>query len=65
MPQAQPDGKAPISLDNSGQLERICDDAGTERAGADIHRLCRIWAEIGRAILQRRKQPGEEDAQSW
>jgi hypothetical protein len=64
MRRVQPDGKPPLSLDNSGQLGRICDDADTERANADIHRLCRFWAEVGRAILLRRKQAGEEDAQS-
>ncbi len=41
--------------------EPICGDATTEPAQADIQRLCRIWAEVGRAILLRRKQAGEED----
>jgi hypothetical protein len=52
----EPNGELAISA----RGEHICDDAGTEPARADIQRLCRIWAEVGRAILLRRKQTGEE-----
>ena len=37
--------------------ERICDsDADAEPAQADVDHLCQVWAEVGRAILLRRKQ---------
>ena len=65
MPQAHPFGKVPSQLDNCGQSERKCGDAGTEPTQADIQHLCRIWAGVGRAILLRRKQTVEEDAHSY
>lgn len=40
--------------------ERTCDDA-TDPAQSDINRLCRIWAEVGRAILVRRQQFHEQE----
>ena len=44
----------PERLDLSAQPERKYADA--EPTDADIERLCEIWAEVGRAILRRRKQ---------
>jgi hypothetical protein len=49
-------------LDKAPRKERkYLHDAGTAPAPADIQRLCRIWAEVGRAILLRRQPAGEED----
>ena len=52
-------------LDKESQIERkYVPDAGAAPAQADIQRLCHIWAEVGRAILLRRKRAGEEDTHS-
>ncbi len=58
MEQATP----PEGLDKSPQAERKCvPDAGNDPAQADIERLCRLWAEVGRAILTRRQQTNEQE----
>lgn len=36
-------------------VERTCDDAGRAIDPDVIERLCQKWAEVGRAILARRK----------
>ncbi|MDA1226954.1 MAG: hypothetical protein O3A33_03185 [Chloroflexi bacterium] len=51
-------------LANSPTGEPICGDATTEPAEADIEQLCKVWAEVGRAILIRRKQAHEEESLS-
>ncbi len=49
-------------LDKSPQAERKCvPDAGTDPAQGDIEHLCRVWAEVGRAILTRRQQINEQE----
>lgn len=35
-------------------VERTCDDAGSAIDPEIVERLCRKWAEVGRAILARR-----------
>ena len=42
--------------------ERKCvPDVGTDPAQGDIEHLCRVWAEVGRAILTRRQQINEQE----
>ena len=53
-----------LTLDKSPLPERICGDAH-DLGPVDVQRLCRIWAEVGRAILVRRKQAGEEYTNTW
>jgi hypothetical protein len=36
--------------------ERICDDAQPILDAESINHFCQTWAEVGRAILLRRKQ---------
>ena len=36
-------------------------DVGTEPAQADVDHLCRVWAEVGRAILSRRQRTDEQE----
>jgi hypothetical protein len=66
MPQVQPDRQAANPLDSSVELVRIYGDACSDPAQSDVQRLCYIWAEVGRAILARRKQSSEarEDQKS-
>ena len=48
------------SLDNGLQIERICvPDADVEPTQAGIEHMLSEWAEVGRAILFRRKQGHE------
>ena len=43
-------------------LERKCGmDAGFEATQGDAEHLCKIWAEVGRAVLMRRGQNLETD----
>jgi hypothetical protein len=51
--------RSPEPLDKSPQHEGKYADAGVEPVQADIEHLCKVWAEVGRAILLRRKQNGE------
>ena len=49
-------------LDKSPQAEhKWVPDAGTDPAQGDIEHLCRVWAEVGRAILTRRQQINEQE----
>ena len=56
MSQSKPDGEPANPLDKLPQIERKCKvGAGTKPDLEDIERLCRIWAEVGRVILMRRR----------
>ena len=46
-------GEEKARLDTRSSLERRYPDAGP--TNAEIERLCDVWAEVGRAILRRRK----------
>ncbi len=39
-----------------GSLEHICPDAPSIVEPESVERFCRIWAEVGRAILARRSR---------
>ena len=45
----------PDPLATSAQLEHTCADAYPTCDPQAIERLCQIWAEVGQAILARRK----------
>jgi hypothetical protein len=49
-------GEPKPELAISREDERIYGDAGSGPAQSDVQRLCLISAEVGRAILTRRKQ---------
>ena len=46
----------PLELAMPAPVERICDDAQPVLDSESIERFCRIWAEVGRAILARRSR---------
>ena len=47
----------PLPLEKWPPLEPIyVPDADVDLAQGDIDHLCKVWAEVGRAILTRRKQ---------
>lgn len=45
-----------IRLAMSVPEERTCDDAQAVLDPESVERFCRIWAEVGRAILTRRSR---------
>ena len=56
MPESKPEGEPTNPLDKLPQVERKCNlGAGTTPDPVDVERLCRVWAEVGRAILMRRR----------
>ena len=48
-------GQTP-GLAKTAPVERICADAQPVVDTESVERFCRVWAEVGRAILLRRKQ---------
>ena len=48
-----PGGNLPESLDKLPLLER---QYGMDAGLSDIEHLCKVWAEVGRAILMRRRE---------
>ena len=56
MPRSGPDGKPTYSLDKSPPLERKYGvDAEIQPTQQEVGHLCNVWAEVGRAILMRRR----------
>ncbi len=56
MLQSRPDGEPTSPLDKLAQIERKCDVGAEIRPDLEeVERLCRVWAEVGRAILMRRR----------
>ena len=56
MPRSGPDGKPTYSLDKSPPLERKYSvDAEIQPTQQEVDHLCNVWAEVGRAILMRRR----------
>ena len=56
MPQSKPDGKPTYSLDKSPPLERKYGvDAEIQPTQQEVDHPCNVWAEVGRAILMRRR----------
>ena len=54
------EARTPQGLDKSPLSEgKYVPDVGNDPAQWDIERLCRVWAEVGRAILLRRRNPSE------
>lgn len=52
----------PQSLDKLPTIERKYGvDAGIETTQQDIEHLCKVWAEVGRAIISRRQQANEQE----
>ncbi len=60
MTQPKPVGKASEPLEKPAQFGIKCvADADAKPDQEDIDRLCSSWAEVGRAILTRRKTSSE------
>ncbi len=59
-PNCEPEARTPQGLDKSPQAEgKWVLDPGTDPTQRGIEHLCRVWAEVGRAILTRRKIQSE------
>ncbi len=56
----RPAAKGVPELDSSSHIEHTCEpDADAQPTQADIEHMLTEWAEVGRAILVRRKQGHE------
>ena len=56
MPRSGPDAEPTNPLDKLPQVERKFNEGARTKPGLeDVERLCRVWAEVARAILMRRK----------
>ena len=56
MPQSKPDQQLINRLDKLSLIERKYGmDAGFEATQNDFEHLCKVWAEVGRAVLMRRE----------
>ena len=56
-----PNMTPPQSLDKLPPTERQYNlDSRNEANRQDVEHLCKVWAEVGRAILMRRRQPADE-----
>ena len=55
MPHSKSDGQPANPLDKLPPIERKYGmDAGFEANQHDVEHLCKVWAEVGRAVLMRR-----------
>ena len=62
MPRSKPDGEPTNPLAKQAQVERKYSlDAGIEPTQQDVAHLCKVWADVGRAILARRQEADEQE----